>query len=88
MPFISKLLKYTWISSFKLLIFDVICFFFYFRDREIYVTLFAKRIIRDSNVVDHEWDGNTHHIKFDSLLWKYGKMKLEKHITNNESESS
>ncbi|XP_027772253.1 uncharacterized protein LOC114076834 [Solanum pennellii] len=58
------------------------------KDREIYVALFAKRFICDSNVVDNECDVNTHHIKFDSLLWKYGKMKLEKHITNSESESS
>ncbi|WMV50475.1 hypothetical protein MTR67_043860 [Solanum verrucosum] len=56
-------------------------------DRGIYVALFAERFICGSNVVDNECDANTHHIKFGSLLWKYGKMKLEKHITS-ESESS
>ncbi|KAG5580876.1 hypothetical protein H5410_051503 [Solanum commersonii] len=56
-------------------------------DRGIYVALFAERFICGSNVVDNECDVNTHRIKFGSLLWKYGKMKLEKHITS-ESESS
>ncbi|KAH0722398.1 hypothetical protein KY289_005442 [Solanum tuberosum] len=51
-------------------------------DRGIYVALFAERFICGSNVVDNECDVNTHRIKFGSLLWKYGKMKLEKHITS------
>ncbi|XP_049399739.1 uncharacterized protein LOC125863774 [Solanum stenotomum] len=57
------------------------------KDRDIYVALFAERFICGSNVVDNQCDVNTHRIKFGSLLWKYGKMKLEKHITS-ESESS
>ncbi|KAH0692103.1 hypothetical protein KY285_019200 [Solanum tuberosum] len=52
------------------------------KDRGIYVALFAERFICGSNVVDNECDVNTHRIKFGSLLWKYGKMKLEKHITS------
>ncbi|KAG5604167.1 hypothetical protein H5410_025659 [Solanum commersonii] len=43
-------------------------------DRGIYVALFAERFICGCN----ECDVNTHCIKFGSLLWKYGKMKLEK----------
>ncbi|KAG5582742.1 hypothetical protein H5410_053369 [Solanum commersonii] len=31
------------------------------------------------NVFDNEFDVNTQHIKFGSLLWNYGKMKLEKY---------
>ncbi|TMW88239.1 hypothetical protein EJD97_018867, partial [Solanum chilense] len=57
------------------------------KDRSIYVALFARKFIYDSNMVDNECDVNTHRIKFGSLLWKYGKMKLDKHITS-ESESS
>uniref|UniRef100_M1AKV4 Ulp1 protease family, C-terminal catalytic domain containing protein n=1 Tax=Solanum tuberosum TaxID=4113 RepID=M1AKV4_SOLTU len=56
-------------------------------DRGIYVALFAERFICGSNVFDNEFDVNTHRIKFGSLLWNYGKMKLEKHISS-ESKSS
>ncbi|WMV37293.1 hypothetical protein MTR67_030678 [Solanum verrucosum] len=56
-------------------------------DRGIYVALFAARFICGRNVFDNEFDVNTQRIKFGSLLWNYGKMKLEKHITN-ESKSS
>ncbi|XP_049375727.1 uncharacterized protein LOC125840799 [Solanum verrucosum] len=57
------------------------------KDRGIYVALFAARFICGSNVFDNEFDVNTQRIKFGSLLWNYGKMKLEKHITS-ESKSS
>ncbi|KAG5629931.1 hypothetical protein H5410_001648 [Solanum commersonii] len=50
-------------------------------DRGIYVALFAARFICGRNVFDNEFDVNSHRIKFGSLLWNYGKMKLEKHIT-------
>ncbi|KAH0680079.1 hypothetical protein KY284_021164 [Solanum tuberosum] len=56
-------------------------------DRGIYVALFAARFICGSNVFDNEFDVNTQRLKFGSLLWNYGKMKLEKHITS-ESKSS
>ncbi|WMV27223.1 hypothetical protein MTR67_020608 [Solanum verrucosum] len=56
-------------------------------DRGIYVALFAARFICGSNVFDNEFDVNTQRIKFGSLRWNYGKMKLEKHITS-ESKSS
>ncbi|KAG5568163.1 hypothetical protein H5410_064822 [Solanum commersonii] len=44
----------------------------------IYVAIVYERFICGCN----ECDVNTHCIKFGSLLWKYGKMKLEKHITS------
>ncbi|KAH0769827.1 hypothetical protein KY290_013808 [Solanum tuberosum] len=56
-------------------------------DRDIYVALFAARFICGRNVFDNEFDVNTQRIKFGSLLWNYGKMKLEEHITS-ESKSS
>ncbi|KAG5570593.1 hypothetical protein H5410_060359 [Solanum commersonii] len=55
-------------------------------DRGIYVALFAERFICGSNVFDNKFDVNTHRIKFGSLLWNYGKMKLEKPISS-ESKS-
>ncbi|KAG5595529.1 hypothetical protein H5410_036761 [Solanum commersonii] len=56
-------------------------------DRGIYVALFAARFICGRNVFDNEFDVNSHRIKFSSLLWNYGKMKLEKHITSEFKSS-
>lgn len=74
--FVSKSLKtYEYFQQ-------VILFDFYYSDRGIYVALFAESFICHSNVFDTEFDVDKHRIKFGSLQWNYGKMRLERHITS------